>query len=593
MMWSRILITKCILLTVVLLISIQYLVNVSLLRRKDSVILLNLIDSSLGNWLNQTSLLVQDSVRNSVTTPARNLKQCDVISPHLRGYVRVNTQVAAWAQIEEENSNLRPGGRYQPPDCVARNRVAVIIPYRDRDIHLKIFMRNIHPFLQNQQLDYGIFVVEMAQNITFNRALLMNVGFVEAMKSYNYQCFIFHDVDLLPEDDRNLYTCPNQPRHMSVAIDSLKYRLPYPQIFGGVSAITKDQFKKVNGFSNIFFGWGGEDDDMYRRILYSNLTVTRYSPEVARYKMLVHVKDHGNPDRYTLLKTVKARQKTDGLTSLKYEVIKSELRNLYTWILISVNKSEIIENEPIHSRLLKDLKNAGKQKQKQAVVQIAGQKPGQKSAIKVISDKQGKVAINNNPPPQKVIQVKDTANIVKSNINQNNVEATNNNKNNNPKNANVENNNKNNKDPPKKAPVKKPVRKVKAKMHAQVSWIPADFKGILPNPLTKFKPLPIVDVKKPKPKPKPKNVAKRGGAKPNGAKPGGAKPNGNKPNTAIANAQKPKGAKPNVPNQNVIKQNGVQENVAKPNIVDPNLNPTVNNGNLPAMAPVNANVQVT
>lgn len=52
----------------------------------------------------------------------------------------------------------------------------------------------------------------------------MNVGFVEALKLYNYDCFIFHDVDLLPEDDRNLYTCPEQPRHMSVAVDVLKYK---------------------------------------------------------------------------------------------------------------------------------------------------------------------------------------------------------------------------------------------------------------------------------------------------------------------------------------------------------------------------------
>lgn len=39
-------------------------------------------------------------------------------------------------------------------------------------------------------------------------------------------------------------------------------RLPYKDIFGGVSALTKDQFIKVNGFSNEFWGWGGEDDDM-------------------------------------------------------------------------------------------------------------------------------------------------------------------------------------------------------------------------------------------------------------------------------------------------------------------------------------------
>lgn len=52
----------------------------------------------------------------------------------------------------------------------------------------------------------------------------MNVGFVEALKMKPFDCFIFHDVDLLPEDDRNLYTCPEQPRHMSVAIDKFKYK---------------------------------------------------------------------------------------------------------------------------------------------------------------------------------------------------------------------------------------------------------------------------------------------------------------------------------------------------------------------------------
>ena len=61
----------------------------------------------------------------------------------------------------------------------------------------------------------------------FNRPMLMNIGFVEALKIYDYQCFIFHDVDLIPENDNNIYNCPKQPRHMSVAVEKLNYRLEY------------------------------------------------------------------------------------------------------------------------------------------------------------------------------------------------------------------------------------------------------------------------------------------------------------------------------------------------------------------------------
>jgi hypothetical protein len=54
--------------------------------------------------------------------------------------------------------------------------------------------------------------------------MLMNVGFNEALKLRDFDCFFFHDVDLIPENDRNIYSCPDQPRHMSVAIDKFNYR---------------------------------------------------------------------------------------------------------------------------------------------------------------------------------------------------------------------------------------------------------------------------------------------------------------------------------------------------------------------------------
>lgn len=73
----------------------------------------------------------------------------------------------------------------------------------------------------------------------FNRAMLMNVGYVEALKERPFDCFIFHDVDLLPENDRNLYTCPEQPRHMSVAVDKFNYRWDIKSIIDSIKIVFK------------------------------------------------------------------------------------------------------------------------------------------------------------------------------------------------------------------------------------------------------------------------------------------------------------------------------------------------------------------
>lgn len=52
----------------------------------------------------------------------------------------------------------------------------------------------------------------------------MNSGAKEAAFQQHFHCFIFHDVDLIPEDDRTLYSCPISPRHLSVAVDKFNYR---------------------------------------------------------------------------------------------------------------------------------------------------------------------------------------------------------------------------------------------------------------------------------------------------------------------------------------------------------------------------------
>jgi len=71
---------------------------------------------------------------------------------------------------------------------------------------------------------YHLFPKWQAGEETFNRAKLLNIGYAEALKEYDYDCFVFSDVDLIPMDDRNFYKCYNQPRHLSVSMDKFGFR---------------------------------------------------------------------------------------------------------------------------------------------------------------------------------------------------------------------------------------------------------------------------------------------------------------------------------------------------------------------------------
>lgn len=153
------------------------------------------------------------------------LNACPLTPPILNGPIEVNIEYESLSSVESKFRNkLLSGGWYKPKECNPKDRVAIVIPYRDRENHLPIFLKNLHPLLMKQQIEYGIFVIEQITDGLFNRAALMNVGFLEALKLHQWDCFIFHDVDLIPMDDRNIYNCPDQPRHMSVAVDTMGFK---------------------------------------------------------------------------------------------------------------------------------------------------------------------------------------------------------------------------------------------------------------------------------------------------------------------------------------------------------------------------------
>nr|XP_039260973.1 uncharacterized protein LOC120337292 isoform X1 [Styela clava] len=276
----------------------------------------------------------------------KSLEKCKKRSPKLVGDMKSNPNITP--SMEEVAKHVGPGlsigGCYSPKECIALQKVAVIIPFKDRDAHLKTLLYHLHPMLMRQHIHYCIYVAEQFDNGQFNKATVMNAAFEEALKLDDYDCIIFHDVDMIPENDRNFYMCADQPRHLSPAIDKFQYKPHYGTEFGGVTGITPSQYRKANGHSNRFWGWGGEDNDMEFRIQHRNMTIVPSSLKVGRYMMIPHLhpwKFSPNKYPFKLNLTRKTRADIDGLSDLQYRLLEVKRFPMYTKLIIDIRRIQV------------------------------------------------------------------------------------------------------------------------------------------------------------------------------------------------------------------------------------------------------------
>lgn len=158
--------------------------------------------------------------------------------------------------------------------------IALVVPFRDRASHLENFRERIEELVEawnkkDIKHTWVVFVVEQFDNELFNRGWLFNVGFKYAMEyarqnSMKFDCVVMHDVDILPTPVVDYGWClwPNQ---LSGEIECWKNSVPYQDSTGGVISMSPAHWNQINGFSNEYQGWGGEDDDLYLRLKQNNL----------------------------------------------------------------------------------------------------------------------------------------------------------------------------------------------------------------------------------------------------------------------------------------------------------------------------------
>ena len=109
--------------------------------------------------------------------------------------------------------------------------------------------------------------------------------------------------------------------------------------------MTPKVWRDINGYSLQYWGWGGEDDDMYRRLAMSerndgkNYEISRPRGRLGAYKMMSHGVDDGNPvnnQRYFVLHNWKGRRRLDGLAQVEYTVLTRENWHAYEKFTVDV-----------------------------------------------------------------------------------------------------------------------------------------------------------------------------------------------------------------------------------------------------------------
>jgi len=152
------------------------------------------------------------------------------------------------------------------------NKLGIIVPYRNRFEHLKKFKKSIIDYLDsNSYENYVVIIVEQDDARLFNRGMLLNIGFEEAEKQ-GCDYVVFHDVDMFPLYVN--YSSNSKPIHLTtnfVLDDEEKERTIFDEYFGGVTMFPVDTFKKIDGYSNKYWGWGYEDDDLRFRCEEKNI----------------------------------------------------------------------------------------------------------------------------------------------------------------------------------------------------------------------------------------------------------------------------------------------------------------------------------
>lgn len=192
--------------------------------------------------------------------------------------------------------------------------MTIIVPYRDRADHLAAFL-----FAMSDYPDINVVVIEQTHGKAFNRAKLINVGFLVS----DPVIFIAHDVDMIPVNVN--YT----PRKGVTQLASSE--IQRHGYLGGVTMYDADTFRRAGGYHNEY--WHRAEDNEQNFNLQRLRIPVRYWP--GKFMTLPHPRT--GPEFIPELweKAQKPRDVQDQLSICEYRVIEHRTSD-YTHLLVDI-----------------------------------------------------------------------------------------------------------------------------------------------------------------------------------------------------------------------------------------------------------------
>jgi hypothetical protein len=164
------------------------------------------------------------------------------------------------------------------------HKLGICIPYRNRKEHLDKLIPHLTEHLNRQGIEHKFYVGHQVDDKLFNRGTMKNIA---AKFAFDDGCnyVAWHDVDMLPHEESD-YSYPSEhPIHIATKLSKYNYGLGYDQYFGGVVLFTKEQAELTNGYSNDYWDWGQEDDDLFWRCYFEGLTTGRVIKKLENKKV--------------------------------------------------------------------------------------------------------------------------------------------------------------------------------------------------------------------------------------------------------------------------------------------------------------------